>query len=66
MNKRIFIGHCLCDSRFSELLNQIKNKPMSEVDLLYKIHVSLPANHRYNELENAFIKRLEHETHNSI
>ena len=58
MNKREFIGHCQCDWRFNKLLWHIERNPLPEVELMYKIHQSMPNNHRYNELQKAFDERL--------
>lgn len=58
MNKREFIGHCFCDSRFRQLLDKIENGSLQEVMELKQISDSLKSNHRTNDLNTAFSKRL--------
>jgi len=58
MNKKQFIGHCFCDMRFNQLLTKIEHAPQNELNILYEIHQSMPNNHRYNDLQKAFDRRL--------
>lgn len=53
-----FIAHCMCDSRFHQLLHHIETVELSEVIELRQIHTSLPNNPKYKPLEEQFIKRI--------
>lgn len=58
MTKNQFIGHCFCDMRFNKLLWHIEHNPIPEVEQMYKIHQTMPNNHRYTDLQKAFDERL--------
>lgn len=58
MTRKEFIGHCMCDSRFRQLLDKIKSHDVEEVQKLYDYHVSLPRNPKYSILEKQFNERL--------
>lgn len=57
MNKREFIGHMFCDSRYSEIKKKIKYAPIEWVLDLYNIHLDTPRNVRYTDLQKAFDER---------
>ena len=57
MNKREFIGHMFCDTRYKQIKNKIKYAPMEYVMELYQLHLSLPKNVRYNDLQKLFNER---------
>lgn len=58
MTKQQFMGHCMCDSRFRQLLDKIKTHDIEEVQKLYYFHKSLPRNPKYNVLDKQFNERL--------
>jgi len=58
MTKNQFIGHCFCSWRFNKLLWMIETQPLNEVEHMYKIHQTMPNNSKFNELQDAFNKRL--------
>lgn len=58
MTKKEFIGHCYCSTRFSTLLLMIENDPLHEVITLRQYHNEYKRNFKYQELEEAFVKRI--------
>lgn len=58
MNKREFIGHLFCDSRFKQLVKMIETLPLNEVIELRQLNEQCKKSVKYLELDKAFIKRL--------
>jgi hypothetical protein len=59
MTKREFMGHLQCSWRFSKLNWMIETSPIEEVLELQKINEQLNRSPRYQELKQAFEKRLQ-------
>ena len=61
MSPREFMGHCICDSRYKNILKSIASDPIDKVNELYKTHQSLKKNFKYQELQKTFEERYERE-----
>lgn len=61
MTKQEFLGYMFCDYRFKQLKDKIKKQPLVEVQKLYELHLLVPKNHKFTELEQLFQERLNNE-----
>lgn len=59
MTKREFMGHCQCSWRFAKLNWMIETSPIEEVLELQQYNEQLNRSPRYQELKQAFEKRLQ-------
>jgi len=57
MTKQQFIGHMFCDMRYKQIKDQIKYRSMETVQALYELHLSMPKNVRFNDLQKTFEER---------
>ena len=59
MTKQQLMGHCFCSSRFKELLKMIETQPLEQVLEIQQLHLKMPKNFKYQELDIALNKRLQ-------
>lgn len=57
MTKQQFIGHMFCDMRYKQIKDQIKYRSIETVRELYELHLSMPKNVRFNDLQKTFEER---------
>lgn len=57
MTKQQFIGHMFCDMRYKQIKEKIKYHSIETVQALYELHLSMPRNVRYKDLQKTFEER---------
>jgi len=58
VNKREFMGHCFCDSRFKQLREMINTGSMDIVLTIQQLNNELKKNHRHQEINSLLKERL--------
>ena len=58
MDYGFFVGHCICDWRFTTLLKLINDADLSKVESIREQHVKFKRNPKYDRVEQALKERL--------
>ena len=58
MSIKEFMGHCFCDSRFSQLRELISTGSMDIVLTIQRLNNELKRNHRHDEIKQLLKERL--------
>ena len=58
MHFGFFVGHCVCDWRFTQLLDIIKSADMPELLNIQEHHLKYKRNPKYDRIEQALKERL--------
>ena len=59
MEYGFFVGHCICDWRFTTLLKIIRDADIAEVMSIRQQHLMFKRNPKFEQVENALKERLE-------
>jgi len=58
MHFGFFVGHCVCDWRFTQLLDIIKSATMEELQTIREHHLKFKRNPKFDKIEQALKERL--------